>query len=74
MQIVKTVAIAGNVPQEKWNKLTEDVDAFCKDQGIVVIRKRSDDKGNDRYLELVLEEEDAKKVKDFVGKKLLNQI
>ena len=74
MQLVSVVSVAGNVPSEKWDKLVGEIHDFCKKRNINLVKMRSDDKGNDRYLELVFEKDDAKKVKRYVAKRLLKKI
>ena len=74
MQLVKVVAIAARLPRRKWNKLVKEINSFCVSQGITIIRQRSDDHGNDRYMEFAFEIQKVKKVRKFINERSREKI
>ncbi len=74
MQLVKIVAVAGKFPSREWKSFLEEIKSYCADQQILIIRQRSDDHGDDRYTEFVIEINMAKKVRKFINERLLNKI
>jgi hypothetical protein len=66
---VELVPVSGEqVSKEKWEKLLKKLDKFFSDNKITLIKKRRDDKGDDRYIDFVFRKNDAQKVKMFLKK------
>ncbi len=70
MRFLEVVALEGNIPLEKWQKLAEEVKKFCSLQHITIVRQKVDSQG----IEFAVDIDHGAKVRTYIYARLLKKI